>query len=191
MLILEKIDEARLLIALTGDDMELLDITFNQLDWKDDYSREVIWNLLSRAKNETGFSAENKQLMIEAIPQTDGCFVLITLLEEKGQRRKVFKIKESKKPFVFSFKTSESLIRAIERLYDKETKFIRSTVLEYNDKYYIILHVQSSISTKLQAIISEYGELIGKDYIIAAQINEQGKVIAKNNAIEKMGRYFR
>lgn len=189
-MILEKIDETRLLIELTGEDMDLLDLTFNQLDWKDEYSREVIWKILTRARNEIGFSVEDKQLMIEAIPQTDGCFVLITLLSGRGRERRIFKIKESKKPFVFSFKTSENLIRAIERLYDKENKFIRSTVLEYDNRYYIIIYTQGSVSTRIQSIMSEYGELIGKDQIIAAQISEQGKVIAKNNAIEKIGRYF-
>lgn len=191
MLILEKIDETRLLIGLTGEDMDILDLTFSQLNWKDDYSREVIWKLLSRAKKEIGFMTDDKQLMIEAIPQQDGCFVLITLLAKLNRERKVFKIKENKKPYVFSFKSSENLIRAIERLYDNECKFIRSTVLEYNEKYYIILYMQGSMSTKLQAVVSEYGELIGKDFIVAAQISEQGKLIAKNNAIEKIGKFFR
>ena len=190
MLILEKIDETRLLIGLTGEDMDLLDLTFNQLNWKDDYSREVIWKLLSRAKKEIGFMTDDKQLMIEAIPQQDGCFVLITLLAKLNRERKIFKIKENKKPYIFSFKSSENLIRAIERLYENESKFIRSTVLEYNEKYYIILYIQGSMSTKLQAVVSEYGELIGKDFIVAAQISEQGRLIVKNNAIEKIGRSF-
>ena len=190
LLILEKIDETRLLIGLTGEDMDLLDLTFNQLNWKDDYSREVIWKLLSRAKKEIGFMTDDKQLMIEAIPQQDGCFVLITLLAKLNRERKIFKIKENKKPYVFSFKSSENLIRAIERLYENESKFIRSTVLEYNEKYYIILYIQGSMSTKLQAVVSEYGELIGKDFIVAAQISEQGRLIVKNNAIEKIGRSF-
>ena len=47
------------------------------------------------------------------------------------------------------------------------------------------------MSTKLQAIVSEYGELVGKDFIVAAQVSEQGKIIAKNNAIEKIGKFFR
>lgn len=190
MLILEKIDEARLIIGLTGDDMELLNLTFNQLDWKDEYSREVIWGLLSRARKEIGFSVDDRQLMIEAIPQTDGCFVLVTLLSRSNRSRRVFKIKESKKPYVFSFKSSENLIRAIERLYSKETRFIRSTVLEYNERYYIVIYVQGSVSTRIQSIMSEYGELIGKDKIVAAQIGEQGRTLAKNNAIEKIGKHF-
>ena len=191
MLILEKIDETRLLIGLTGEDMDLLDLTFSQLNWKDDYSREVIWKLLSRAKKEIGFMTDDKQLMIEAIPQQDGCFVLITLLAKLNKERKIFKIKENKRPYVFSFKSSENLIRAIERLYDNECKFVRSTVLEYNKKYYIIIYIQGSMSAKLQAIVSEYGELVGKDFIVAAQVSEQGKIIAKNNAIEKIGKFFR
>ena len=67
-MILDKIDEKRLLIALSSEDMDFLDITFNQLDWKNDYSREIIKNLLARAESEIGFSSSNKKLLIEAIP---------------------------------------------------------------------------------------------------------------------------
>ena len=95
VMILDKIDEKRLLIALSSEDMDFLDITFNQLDWKNDYSREIIKNLLAKAESEIGFSSSNKKLLIEAIPQSNGCFVIITLLSNKiNKSRKIYKIKK-------------------------------------------------------------------------------------------------
>ncbi len=190
-MILDKIDEKRLLIALSNEDMDLLDITFKQLDWKNDYSREVIKNLLTRAKHEIGFSSDNSKLLIEAIPQTNGCFVLVTLLSNKQKRaRKVYRIKNNKKPFIFHFKEAESLFGAIERIYDKLSFLSDSAIIEADESYYAILYLNGSISSKLQAIISEYGDLVSKSTLFAARLFEKGNIIFKEKAVEKIGKYL-
>lgn len=190
-MILDKIDEKRLLIALSSEDMDLLDITFKQLDWKNDYSREIIKNLLVRAENEIGFAVDNNKLLIEAIPQPNGCFVIITLLSNKlNNYRKIYKIKNNIKPFIFFFKDSECLMQAIERIYNNQFTFIDSCIVEQKDSYYIILYLNGAISSRLQAIISEYGNLVGKNNIIAARVLEKGSVIIKSNAVETFGKHL-
>lgn len=192
-MILEKIDETRLLIALSDEDMKSLDISFKELDWTDDYSRKVIKKLLHRAKNETGFSTDENKLMIEAIPQLNGCFVLVTLLAQKSHDnipRKFYKIKNNSRPFIFSFKNSENLICAVERLYNLQNKFIENKIIKYKNQYFFILYLNGFISSRLLAILSEYGVLIGKDLVTAAKINERGKIIAENNAINQLGQYL-
>ena len=191
-MILDKIDEKRLLIALSHEDMDFLDISFKQLDWKNDYSREIIKNILARAESEIGFSSSNKKLLIEAIPQTNGCFVLITLLSNKknNKSRKIYKIKNQSKPFTFFFKNSDSLVAFIERIYNKNFNFINSSIIEFNNSYYVILYVNGSISSNLLAIISEYGQLVGKTSIVAARVFEKGNVIIKDNAVKEFGKYL-
>ncbi len=191
-MILDKIDEKRLLIALSHEDMDFLDISFKQLDWKNDYSREIIKNILARAESEIGFSSSNKKLLIEAIPQTNGCFVLITLLSNKknNKSRKIYKIKTQSKPFTFFFKNSDSLLAFIERIYNKNFNFINSSIIEFNNSYYVILYVNGSISSNLLAIISEYGQLVGKTSIVAARVFEKGNVIIKDNAVKEFGKYL-
>ena len=191
VMILDKIDEKRLLIALSSEDMDFLDITFNQLDWKNDYSREIIKNLLARAESEIGFSSSNKKLLIEAIPQSNGCFVIITLLSNKIKKsRKTYKIKINSKPFTFFFKDSDSLFALVERIYNKSSSFVNSSIIELNNSYYIIFYANGSISSNMMAVISEYGELIGKDSIVAARVFEKGNVIVKNRAVEEFGKYL-
>ena len=191
-MILDKIDEKRLLIALSHEDMDFLDISFKQLNWKNDYSREIIKNILARAESEIGFSSSNKQLLIEAIPQTNGCFVLITLLSNKknNKSRKIYKIKNQSKPFTFFFKNSDSLLAFIERIYNKNFNFINSSIIEFNNSYYVILYINGSISSNLLAIISEYGQLVGRTSIVAARVFEKGNVIIKDNAVRKFGKYL-
>lgn len=191
-MILDKIDEKRLLIALSHEDMDFLDISFKQLDWKNDYSREIIKNILARAESEIGFSSSNKKLLIEAIPQTNGCFVLITLLSNKknNKSRKIYKIKNQSKPFTFFFKNSDSLLAFIERIYNKNFNFINSSIIEFNNSYYVILYINGSISSNLLAIISEYGQLVGRTSIVAARVFEKGNVIIKDNAVKEFGKYL-
>lgn len=190
-MILDKIDEKRLLIALSNEDMDLLDITFKQLDWKNNYSREIIKNLLIRAEQEIGFSSYNSKLLIEAIPQSNGCFLLVTLLSNKLKRpRKTFKIKNSTKPFIFHFKEAEALFCAIERIYDNLSYFNDSAIIKVDESYYAVLYINGSISSKIQAIISEYGDLVGKDSIFAARVFEKGNVVFQNKAVEKIGKYL-
>ena len=190
-MILDKIDEKRLLIALSNEDMALLDITFKQLDWKNDYSREIIKNLLIRAEHEIGFSIDNSKLLIEAIPQTNGCFVLITLLSNKLKRhRKTYKIKNNTKPFIFHFKDAEDLFCAIERIYESQSYFSDSAVIEASESYYAVFYINNSTSSKIQAIISEYGDLVGKSNLLATRLFEKGNVIFKNHAVEEIGKYL-
>lgn len=192
-MILDKIDEKRLLIALSNEDMNFLDITFNQLHWKNDYSREIIKSLLAKAESEIGFASDNKKLLIEAIPQSDGCFVLITLLSNKvNNSRKNYKIKNNFNPFIFFFKDADSIFALIERIYynDKDFNFVDSSIIEFKNSYYVIFFINGSISSNMSAIISEYGNFVGKDTILAARIFEKGNVIVKNKAIEKFGKYL-
>ena len=191
-MILDKIDEKRLLIALSHEDMDFLDISFKQLDWKNNYSREIIKNILARAESEIGFSSSNKKLLIEAIPQPNGCFVLITLLSNKknNKSRKIYKIKNQIKPFTFFFKNSDSLLAFIERIYNKKFNFINSSIIEFDNSYYVILYFNGSISSNLLAIISEYGQLVGRNSIVAARVLEKGNVIIKDNAVRKFGKYL-
>ena len=190
ILILEKIDEKRLLIALSSKDMYLLDLTFKQLSWKNAYSRQVIKKILNRAEIEIGFFVNNSQLMIEAIPQNSGCFVLVTLLSKKNLGRKVFKIKEEMKPYLFEFKSLEDLLCAIERLYNRKKGKNKNTVFEYNKSYYILINTNGYIASDLQTILTEYGNLIGRNRVSTSKIIELGTLIAQDNAIEVIGKHL-
>ena len=191
-MILEKIDDTRLLIALSDEDMKSMDLSFKKLNWTDDTSRKVIKKLLYRAKKETGFSTDDNKLMIEAIPQSNGCFVLVTLLAQKSHDnlpRKFYKIKRDFKPFIFSFKNSEHLLCAIERIYKLQDKFLKNKIIFFKDQYFLILYLRGFISSRISAILSEYSVLAGKDPVTAAKIDECGELIA-DDAINQIGKHL-
>ena len=67
-LLIERIGETRLLILLAREDMQLYNISYDDLDWRDDHSREAIRRILEQANDETGFCTRDRRLLIEAIP---------------------------------------------------------------------------------------------------------------------------
>lgn len=190
-MILDKIDENRLLIALSSEDLKFLDVSINRLNWKYEFSSEIINNLLAKAESEIGFLCSNKKLLIEAIPQSNGCFVLVTLLSNRlDSARKIYKIKNKSKPFAFFFKTPDSLFALIERLYNGRFSFFDSSIIEIKNSYFLVLYIKGAISSNLLAVISEYGRFAGKSAVAAARLVERGNVIIKNRAIEELGKYL-
>lgn len=186
-LILEKIDENRLLIALSSEDMDILDLNLNRLNFKDEYSKQIVRQLLLKAKNEIGFYFDDDKIVVEVIPQNDGCFVLITLISKKNLGRKIYKVKEDEKVYLFEFKSVDSLLDVIKLLYNKNLFDFKNTAISCQSKYYFIIYSNGSIPINLQSILTEYGRLLSDDYISAARVIELGRVLAKDNAIKLIG----
>ncbi|MBR1779201.1 MAG: adaptor protein MecA [Clostridia bacterium] len=189
-MILEQIDEKRLLIALSRDDMHILDLTFKQLSWKNEYSRQIIKKILLRAENEIGFSVGNNQMMIEAIPQNSGCVVLVTVLPQKtpNRNRKLFKIKETIKPYLFKFCSLENLFCAIERIFKNKSIALKSSIFECNNVYFLLVYSKGSLPFSIRSTLTEYCDVLSSDDISISELIERGKLIVKNQAIETIGK---
>ena len=103
-MILELVDESRLLIILSPEDMEDYQLTFDSLDWQNGHSRSVIKEFLRMACRQKGFCPGDSRLLIEAVPDEEGCVLLVTMLPEEKAKRKVYRIKENQPsltPFLF------------------------------------------------------------------------------------------
>jgi len=62
---LRLVNENKLKIILTNEDMALLDITYEEMDYNDDLgTRRVLWEILDQAKRQTGFDAGKEKLYI-------------------------------------------------------------------------------------------------------------------------------
>lgn len=187
-MILEQIDEKRLLIALSHDDMNILDLTFKQLSWKNEYSRQIIKKILLRAESEIGFSVGNNQMMIEAIPQNSGCVVLVTVLPHKKTDRKIFKIKETVHPYLFKFCSIENLFCAIERIFKNKSASLKSSIFECNKSYFLLIYSNGNLPFYAKSILTEYCDIIAQNDVSVSELIERGKLIAKNNSIEVIGK---
>lgn len=188
---IDKIDDKKLLISLTDDDMQAFDLRFNQFLWSDIHSRLVISNLLSLAKAETGFHIDKNRLMIEVIPKLDGCMVFFTVLGNKAATaRKRFRIKTNADPLIYVFDDFENIIRAVAQLRTAKKNIFNSRVLRYKDKYFLILYTKTLLSTADSMALKEYSKFNYQGKIATSRISEYGTVMINEQAVEKIGEYF-
>ena len=187
-MVIEQLDESRLFVLLSKEDMDRYKITFEQLDWHDCHSRQVVKELLALAREQTGFSALNKKLLIEVMPQRENCLILFTLLPKEGKKkRRVYKIKEESQTVVYEFPTVENALCAIERLYKQGGINGGSRLFFTNGCYQLILSPKKHLSTRASVLLSEYGKISRRAKTMAAVAQEHGKLLAGNNAIETIG----
>ena len=188
---ISRIDDIRLLISLASEDMQAFDLRFDQFLWSDKKSRDIIRELLVIAEEKTGFSAENKRIMIEAIPTDDGCAILFTLLSDKLKlARKKFRVKNKHEPFIYEFNSADDLLDVINKLVPLNTNIKMSTAVALNKKYYLIIYTNGGVTSPVSVILSEYGKWKGSGRINESKLLEYGKIVSDGYAIEKIGEYL-
>lgn len=176
------------MIALTNEDMSVLDIKFDRLNWKDEYSQKIIKRLLSKAEAEINSAIEDNEIMIESIPHDNGCFVLITLVSGKLDGRKIYKVKEKEKLYVFEFMTLDDFLDAIKFLKRKNSIELKNTLVLFDNKYYLIVYSKGVLSFDIQSILTEFSKFLNNSFVLAARIIELGNILVKDNAINIVGR---
>lgn len=122
------VNENKLKIVLTTEDMEELDITCEEMDSDDTGTRRILWKLLDEAKHLTGFDAASDKIFVKAYPdKTGGCMMYVTKGEintvshtaqtyEKKYKSKLYTAAK-KKRLIFYFENSETLLMACRQLY--------------------------------------------------------------------------
>lgn len=188
---IERIDDKRLIIALSEEDVKELSMVFEKLDLENKLFQSFITQLISLAEKKTGFPIENRKMVIEFLAQNGGYVIFITLLSSKiGHERKVYKIKNDPRPMIFIFKDIENLINAIRRIDKSILSNLKSNLVEYKDFYFLILFPKTILPKSLRFIFNEYGRPYGNGFIKTAKLCERGYTIIQNNAIETIFKFF-
>lgn len=182
---IEKIDNSRLLISLCKYDMERLDLQEENLTLKNPYFKDTIKAILTVAMCEAGISGKGKKAYIEAMPYDEGCFIIVSFVE-KEKRDKKYRVRK-KKNYIYIFTDFEDIISLCDKMLKKEEKTSGSCVFECIGKYYLYIE---DCSAQCEKLIEEYGEKIEISAIDIARFNEYANIIAKNNAITKIGHAF-
>lgn len=114
--------EDRIIVELSAQDMQELDITYEDMDYSTSETRRVMWTLLDRAGKQLGRDIDPaKRMMIEAIPGVcGGCTVSFTILEKGCPQRSIIKPSEY---LTFEFENADCLLDAAGALiYDGKTE---------------------------------------------------------------------
>lgn len=185
---IEQKDGGRVKITLNIEDMKKYDITFAELDYNRIDTKRIVWELLSKARNETGFEFYGGNLLVEAFPEPDGgCVLYFSAVNNSGRNGRLRLCRGLFGPYIFKFKNCGDMMNACYELKKVMGRHIlKSELYEYDGCYFLALYSVSKLDASVRNVISEYGSVYGEGRRIT-YIAEHGKLLSSPNAIETVG----
>ena len=189
------VNENKLKIILSNEDMAHMDITFEEMDYYNDIgTRSVIHEILDKAKHQIGFDTGADRVFVKAYPDKDGgCFMYVTRDVAKGNPyiyEKKYKSKlytgVKKKRVLYMFENSENLIEACRQLV--LTGYNGKSDLFADDGRYF-LYIEDNRENSLE-LISEYGVYINNPYF-GFYLDEHTKKIISSDAVNIFSGIFK
>ena len=171
---IEQIDSGKVMILLKNSDMKDFALEYSSLSFSDPHSRRILTRLLSLACSKTGVSAKNKKMFVEALPHKNGCLILLTRKEKK---RRVYRIKRSKRMLCCIFDDAEALLSAFSSVSDRLPD---SELWLFDGRYYLLTDSFSGAETDL---LGEFSRCYVCSEISASKILEAGKHLGSTKEI--------
>lgn len=207
----EKLNENKIKITLSMQDLEEKDINFHDFMSNSLESQDLFLILLEEAEERVGFKTQNCRVKIEALAMTENDFVLTITKIASDSLKKHLYVTPRKKPIAKRINTNKLTSNLIYKFnsFDDYCNFIeyllknnladatrvaeRILLFSYNSKYYLVL---SNLNTKYKKIsvfytsITEFGSYISNPDIFISKLNESGTLFIKNNAFKKSFLHF-
>ena len=153
--------EGKITVALSNEDMNELDITYDELDYSNIETRRVIWTLLDKAGQQLGKSINaDSKLLIEVSPVKDGgCILHFTFLpptDIKSKKRLV--MKKEAEPVLFTANNENDFLDCIKLLDSLRNNLLSVECYKHNNRFQFLLYPKLTFSDSLVFILSEFGE---------------------------------
>jgi len=197
---LRLLNQNKLKITLTNEDMAIFDITYEEIEeYPDDIgTRRVLGEILAQAKARTGFDAGKDKLYLQIHrDKSGGRFMILTkedelhtyykndsFVYEKRYRTKITGIK--KKRALYMFETSEILLEVCNQL-NLLGYAGKSDIFADENKYYLYLEENRGFSLDF---ISEYGVMINNQFFMF-YLDEHTKKILSPDAVKTFSEVFK
>lgn len=202
----EKLEEDKIRITLSHEDLIKKDIDFHSFMSNSMESQDLFFDMLEEAEKEIGFVTKDYLIRIEALALAGGDFVLTVTrsLPEKNKSnlRKKVHIKRKKanteeSHVIYSFATFEdfcSFVSFFKEQNFKTTNLADKVLLyEYHNTYYLVLNGINLCFPELKKLfssITEFATFVSHSRVFTAKLAESGKLILKHNAIVMGMRHF-
>lgn len=202
----EKLEEDKIRITLTHEDLVKKDIDFHSFMSNSMESQELFFDMLEEAEKEIGFITKDYVIRIEALAMAGGNFVLTvtrSLPEKmKSNTRKKVHIKRKRanveeSDVIYSFSTFEdfcSFATFFHKQHFKTANLAEKVLLyEYQHTYYLALNginLHFSDLKKLFSSITEFATFVSHSKAFSAKLSESGKLVLKHNALSIGMKHF-
>jgi len=199
---IERISDNKIRIFVSYDDLEERDIDLDAFNYNSPETQELFWDLMEQAEIELGFDAQESELCIEAVSDTDHGFVItITRIEEEAEfesiqkfiknryRRKDLSAKKKSQKIcstllIYAIESFENLCRLCSLINPLYSGRSRAYVLD--STYYLVFSgAEGNVTNQKQfdSILSEYADKMQSVDFLEGYLNEYGKKLVSENAV--------
>ena len=177
----------KLKVDLTAKDLEQLNIDYEDLDYKDERTRNVLVDLIVKGRAQAGFSPRNSKLYIEIYPREDGgCVIYYTKLAS-GQLGAGGSFLPGPTPIVFAFESTETLLIACQKTYTLyRHRILKSCLYTRGGHYRLIIYPLDFTGSISVSFLREYARLVGEGPVLAAHIEEHWQLLSADSALEQL-----
>ena len=205
---IEKLNENKIRIFLNSDDLKEKDIDIHTFMSNSIETQKIFLDMLEEAEKTVGFKIDNYKILIEAIALSNGNFVLTVTKSENEKENEKHKYKNlhikrkttdlKNKDAIYCFSSFEEFctfcnLFANESVVNRKTFCKKCSLYLYNENYYLMLN-DFNFSMDFTKIffntIIEYASLVHNTNLFKGKIQEYGKSIIKNNALNVCLKYF-
>lgn len=204
---IKKLTENKIQIIIQQEDLASRAINMQNLFLTTPESQKLFLEILTKAKEEVNFNTEGHKLLIEAFfENTDAVIFTITkyidtqnTLDSKPKKylsvkRKNHNINTSS--YIYNFNEFEdfcNFCNFINNNIDTKKLFKTSILYLYNNKYYLVIegiNLSNKLLNYFHSSILEFANITSFTQNFKFKLAEHGKIIIKNNAINKGIKYF-
>lgn len=204
----EKLNENKLRIIVSSQDLIEKHIDFHSFMSNSIESQDIFLDILDKAEKEVGFVTKNYKVRIEAFAMNNEDFIFtVTRLSDKTEKENLkqnklkFKRKKtvnSVKQSVYKFSTFEDFLLFVSSIQNFNIKNIgtlsKSVLLyTYKDNYYLVfynINEQYKYYNKVFTLLTEFSSYVNNSELFSSKLSECGKIYFKNNAIKICQKYF-
>ena len=185
----EKITDVKIKIVLSIQDLELNNVSAENIFSNSTSSQKLLQNILNKAEKEIGFETGDSKLLVEAIMSSDIEYTFtITKLDDKQ-----LYLEKNSNSFIFKFNYFDDFVALCNFL--KNFSFLclndiskNFSLIYYNNTYYLKFLKTKDYSIVIDYVknfFNEFGEDVSNSANIDGFLNEYGKVIFSKDAISK------
>lgn len=194
---IEKIAEDQIKITITIDDLEARNIDLYSFMYNSPESQDLFWDVMSEAERELDFNVDDSMIYVEASTSGGGNFTLIvTKTNEKPTvkfntkkqiKKENVKLKRKRMPIImtdtiYSFSAFDDICNFCKTI---DTSKLKNNILYFmNDTYYL------KVSEMPYTSILEYATIVRASSIFESKINEYGKIVIEQDALQTISKYF-
>lgn len=185
------VTSGRLKIVMSSLDMQKYAITCENLGYKDSNTKRILRSILAKAKDEVGFDASGRRVVVQMYPSKDGgCEMYVTKSTSSplpvplhNSMRKI--------PTVFRFRGMQTLLCACAKLSDRADILSSSAYAgQGSEECYLLLYTPDVDAFGREPLLfsaaNEYGRMWNTEYALA-YLKEHCDCICQSNAVGTLG----